>query len=250
MLEVKDLTIHFGGLAAVEGVNMHIRKGMICSLIGPNGAGKTTCFNLLSGVYKPTRGEVTFQNENITGLLPYQIHEKGISRTYQQIRLFGTMTVLDNVLVGMHDRMRHGGMLASVLNTAKKREEERAAREKAHTLLQFVDLDDKWDAVAKNLSYGEQRLLEIARALAGEPSLLLLDEPAAGMNTKEKADLMEIILKIKEKGYTVLIVEHDMKLIMGIADYIYVLNYGKLIAEGTAAEVQSNPEVIAAYLGE
>jgi len=248
MLTANNVTIKFGGLTAVNDVSLEIKKNMICGLIGPNGAGKTTFFNIVSGVLKPTNGSIKFNGKDITGLFPYKINEMGISRTYQSINLFKSMTVAENVLVGMHSRLK-SGLASSVLRTGRQRREEAYAREKADSILEFVGLKKKRDSIAGSLSYGDQRLVEIARALASDPKLLLLDEPAAGMNTKEKMDLKEIVKKINQKGITVLLVEHDMKLVMGVTDYIYVLNYGRKIAQGDPESIQNNPEVIKAYLG-
>ncbi len=248
LLKTDEITIRFGGLTAVNAVCIRIEPGQIVGLIGPNGAGKTTCFNIISGVYKPTSGKVYFEDRDITGQRPFKLNALGISRTYQAIRLFKKMSVSENVLVGMHDRFRTD-LAGAVLRTRRQREEERDAKEKARGLLAFVGLESKADFLSSNLSYGEQRLLEIVRAMASSPKLLLLDEPAAGMNTSEKQQLMATINAIRDRGFTVLIVEHDMRVIMGITDYIYVLNYGKLIAEGDPASIQNNPEVIAAYLG-
>ena len=249
MLITENLTIKFGGLTAVNNVNMHVEKGKITSLIGPNGAGKTTCFNLISGVLKPTSGKIKFEGNDITGISSYKINEAGMSRTYQQIHLFKSMTTEENVLVGMHPRLKHGSLADAIFRTGSNRKEEEAAREKAAELMRFVDLLDKKDTVCSSLPYGEQRKLEIIRAMASDPKLLLLDEPAAGMNTTEKVMLSNIILKIKKMGITILLVEHDMRLVMDISDYIYVLNYGTEISRGKADEVKNDPKVIEAYLG-
>ena len=248
MLETKNVTIKFGGLIAVNDVSIKVRPGQITALIGPNGAGKTTLFNCISGVYVPNNGEVILDGEHLEGKMGYKINAAGIARTYQVINLFWKMTVLENVLVGMHTRLK-SNFWDSLFHTKKKREEEKAILEKAHEWLQFVGLDEYADAPAGSLSYGKQRLLEIVRGLASDPKVILLDEPAAGMNTTEKAELDTLLQKILQMGYTILVVEHDMKLIMNVSDYIYVLCQGKLLAEGTPEEVQNNPEVIAAYLG-
>lgn len=249
MLTVKDVTLRFGGLTAVNNVSLEIKKGTINGLIGPNGAGKTTFFNLISGVYTPNEGQIIFNDTILNGKKPFQINHIGISRTYQVINLFKKMSVLENVMVGLHPKL-DSGFFASILRTSKEKEEEKRAKEESMEWLHFVGLEDKWDWEAGTLSYGEQRLLEIVRALASKPQLLLLDEPAAGMNATEKVELDGILRKIQELGVTILMIEHDMTLMMGITDRIFVLNYGKKLAEGTPKEVQNNPEVIAAYLGD
>ena len=248
MLKLKDVTIKFGGLTAVNQVNAEISKGSIFGLIGPNGAGKTTLFNIISGVYAPTSGSVIFNGKEIQGTAPYKVNQMGISRTYQNINLFKKMSVLENVKVGCHS-ISDSGLLDSVLRTKSQRAEEKAIEEKSLEILNFMELGDKANYKASNLSYGEQRRLEISRAWASDPELILLDEPAAGMNGKEKEELTETIRKINEKGITVLLVEHDMKLVMNVTDTICVLNYGKKIALGEPAYIQSNPAVIEAYLG-
>lgn len=248
MLTTDKVTIKFGGLTAVNEVSVHIRPNQITGLIGPNGAGKTTFFNTISGVYKPYSGTVTFNGERIDGKKPYQINHAGISRTYQVINLFWKMDVIDNVLVGMHPRLK-SSYLMDMLHTPAEREEEKAAYEKAYQWLEFVGLEKYAHDPAASLSYGQQRLLEIVRGLASEPKLLLLDEPAAGMNSKEKLELDTLLQKILKLGVTVLMIEHDMKLVMGVCDYIYVLSDGKLLAAGKPEEVQNNPDVITAYLG-
>ena len=248
LLEIDHLCLSFGGLKATNDVTMHMEEGKISGLIGPNGAGKTTFFNLISGVYKPDSGTITFNGKRIDGLKPYQINQAGIARTYQVINLFRKMSVLDNVLVGMHPQLK-SGFFQSMLHAKKERSEEKAAHDKAYEWLKFVNLENSAKAEAGSLSYGQQRLLEIVRGLASNPKLILLDEPAAGMNSKEKEDLNVLLRKIIASGVTILIVEHDMKLVMDVTDRLFVLNYGKKLAEGTPEEIQNNPEVIAAYLG-
>ena len=248
LLEIDHLCLSFGGLKATNDVTMHMEGGKINGIIGPNGAGKTTFFNQISGVYKPDSGTIKFDGKRIDGLKPYQINEAGIARTYQVINLFKKMTVLENVMVGMHPRLK-SGFFSSVLHTKSQREEEKAIREKGMELLKFVGLENYANEQSGALSYGQQRLLEIVRGLASDPKLILLDEPAAGMNSTEKVELNHLLRKILERGVSILIVEHDMKLMMGVCDRIFVLNYGKKLAEGTPEEVQKNPEVIAAYLG-
>ncbi|MBE6828677.1 MAG: ABC transporter ATP-binding protein [Ruminococcaceae bacterium] len=248
MLKVQNLTIRFGGLVAVDGLNFEIQKGEIFGLIGPNGAGKTTCFNMISGTFKPTSGSIELNGKRIDGKQMYQINKLGVARTYQNINLFKTMTALENILVGQHARLSCG-LPSSVLKMPKERREETQAKRKAAEILEFVGLKGKETVLSNAMPYGDQRLLEIARALASDPCLLLLDEPAAGMNPTEKNQLADLILKIRETGITVLLVEHDMKFVMGITDEICVLNYGKRIALGKPEEVQKNEDVIAAYLG-
>ena len=248
LLSVKGLAKHFGGLKAVDGVDMTIRPGEIQALIGPNGSGKTTILNMLSGLYIPTMGEITFEGTNITGRRPHSITAVGMARTFQNIRLFGDLSVLDNVLIGQHCRSK-AGLVRSVVQPPSQKEEEARLREKALVVLQFVGLRGKEFATARSLPYGQQRLLEMARALASDPKLLLLDEPAAGLNASETEALVELLLQIREKGTTTLLVEHDMSLVMNVSDHITVLNFGKKIAEGNAEQIESNQEVIDAYLG-
>lgn len=250
VLDAVKVSRYFGGLKAVEQVDFCVKKHEIMGLIGPNGAGKTTLFNLFTGHYQPSRGDIYFKKEKINGLKPYQITAKGLSRTFQNIRLFGKMSVLDNVLVGRHARTC-SGLIGAILQRPCDKREEADARDNAMSLLAFVGLDDKKNEQAKNLSYGEQRRLEIARALAADPELLLLDEPAAGMNPQETGKLMELISRIRdEMGKTILLIEHDMKVVMGISERVAVLNYGRKIVEGTPSEVQKNEDVIHAYLGD
>lgn len=248
MLDVKNVTIKFGGLTAINDVSFNVKPNKISALIGPNGAGKTTMFNCISGVYTPNSGKIIFGNKCISGKKGYQINKEGISRTYQVINLFWKMNVLENVLVGMHSRLQ-SGYFAGILRTKAQRLEEEKAFASGYQWLDFVNLRGKAMDPAGSLSYGEQRLLEIVRGLASSPKLILLDEPAAGMNTKEKADLDVLLKKILNMNVTILMIEHDMKLVMGVADYIYVLNNGKLLAEGIPAEIQRNQDVITAYLG-
>ncbi len=248
MLKVNDITLRFGGLTAVNHVSMEVKDGSITGLIGPNGAGKTTFFNLVSGVYKPDSGNVEFDGKVISGKHCYQINEAGISRTYQVINLFKKMTVLENVLVGMHTRLK-GDLLPALLRLPSQKREEAHAREEALELLRFVGLEERAYEEAGSLSYGEQRLLEIVRGLASNPRLILLDEPAAGMNSRENDELMVLLRKIAARGVAILIIEHDMKLVMNVCDYIYVLYYGEKLAEGIPSEVRANPKVVSAYLG-
>ena len=248
MLCCEALTIRFGGLAAIDNLDFQVTAGNIHGLIGPNGSGKTTLFNLISGIYKPTSGSIVFEGKSIAGHRTDEVTRAGIARTFQNIRLFGDMTVWENLLVGRHCRLKQT-VFDDIFATSAKRREEAGAREKLEELLQLFKMDRLRDELAKNLPYGLQRELEIMRAMASEPRLLLLDEPAAGMNPQETAQLMQQIQLLRERGFTVLVVEHDMRLVMNICDRITVLNYGKKIAEGAPREIQTHPEVIGAYLG-
>ncbi|MBR0482301.1 MAG: ABC transporter ATP-binding protein [Firmicutes bacterium] len=248
MLRLDHLTLRFEGMVATDDVCMEVEDHKVTALIGPNGAGKTTLFNQITGVLVPESGHIYLDDEDITGLKPYQICLKGITRTYQVIKLFSGMTCLENVLVGMHTKLEQN-FWQDMFHTKKMRQQEKQGLEKAHKLLELVGLDQFASYPAGALSYGQQRLVEIARALASDPKIILLDEPAAGMNTKEKMDLNDKIRKIIDMGTTVLLVEHDMSLVMNIADKIYVINSGKNLAEGTPEEVSNNPDVIEAYLG-
>lgn len=250
LLEVKNAGIQFGGLKAVQNLNLKLNQGELVGLIGPNGAGKTTSFNLLTGVYVPTEGDILFNGERINGLQPFKVTRKGISRTFQNIRLFNELTVLDNVKVAYHSLATHT-MLSSILRLPSHFKGEREMEEKALEFLRIFKLEKYKDELAKNLPYGQQRRLEIARALAAGPQLLLLDEPAAGMNPQETHDLMNLIGFVREKfDLTILLIEHDMNLVMGVCERIYVLDHGQLLAEGSPEEIRNHPKVIEAYLGE
>ena len=248
ILNLKDLTIKFGGVTALNSVNLELKEGEILALIGPNGAGKTTVFNLITGVYKPTSGNVFLGDVAIDGKKRHHITKLGIARTFQNIRLFGDMTTLENVITGT-DVLNKVGLIGSILGTPRSRREEKASTAKAYEILKFIGIDEYADRLAKNLPYGVQRRLEIARALGTEPKILLLDEPAAGFNPQEKVELAAIIKKIRDAGYTILLIEHDMSLIMGISDRVVVLDFGQKIADDLPSVVQNDPQVIAAYLG-
>jgi branched-chain amino acid transport system ATP-binding protein len=248
LLEVDSVTLTFGGVVALDDVSFSIDEGEILGLIGPNGAGKTTCFNVTTGIYRPTSGEVRFEGASISGHKRYSITKLGIARTFQNIRLFGAMTALENVLVGA-DAHHSTGVLSALFRLPVHRREEDEGHDLALEWLDFMGLQDKADEVANNLSYGDQRRLEIARALATNPKLLCLDEPAAGFNPAEKRALMDLIRRVRDRGFTVLLIEHDMRLVMGVTDRLVVLEFGRKIAEGAPGDIRDNPAVIAAYLG-
>jgi branched-chain amino acid transport system ATP-binding protein len=248
LLEVRDLTVKFGGVTALNGVNLHVSEGEVAALIGPNGAGKTTVFNIVTGYYTPAAGDVLVDGLSMLGKRPYKIARSGLARTFQNIRLFEEMTALENVATAA-DALNKTGLLGSLVGMPRSRKDEARSLGKAHEVLSFIGLDHRAHQLAKNLPYGDQRRLEIARALALEPKVLLLDEPAAGFNPQEKVELGDLILKIRDQGNAVLLIEHDMSLVMKISDRVSVLDFGQKIAEGKPSEIQKDQRVIDAYLG-
>ncbi|WP_328186775.1 ABC transporter ATP-binding protein [Marinobacter sp. OP 3.4] len=248
MIDVRGLDKEFGGVHAIEGLEFSVEQGQVYSVIGPNGAGKTTLFNLITGFYIPTRGEITLNGESVVGMDPNRLAERGMCRTFQQMQICMNMTALENVMLGRHLQIR-SGLLTSMFRLPRLYREERACRERCRELMEFVGCGQYLNTAASAMSYGALKRLEIARALAADPRILLLDEPAAGLNATETAELEELIRKVAQQGVTVMLVEHDMKLVMGISDRLLVINYGRKLAEGNPEEIRNNPDVIAAYLG-
>jgi len=249
LLQTTDVVKRFGGLVAVNKMSISLEQGRIASIIGPNGAGKTTFFNTLTGIYEPDEGQINFNDRSLIGLRPDQVSERGISRTFQNIRLFGAMTVLENIIVGMHTQLKQSAIDA-LFRTKKFHDEERDSENRAKELMAYVGLKNVGNQLARNLPYGGQRRIEIARAIAANPTLLLLDEPTAGMNPNETADAIKLFRRIRDdKGITILLIEHDMRVVMGISEHISVMDYGEKIAEGTPKEIRDNQRVIEAYLG-